>query len=82
MKNKKRKKSERSKCCGAKVKVIGKTTLHYQCLKCKKPCDVYFVQRKFWKINPSTKIIPNKKRRKSIKLTPKELREIHRNEDF
>ena len=29
-----------SKCCGAEVKVIGRTTLHYECLKCEEPCDV------------------------------------------
>lgn len=38
--------------------------------------------RKTWARNPKIQIIPNKKRKKSTKLTPKELKEIHKNEDF
>ena len=54
--------SERSKCCNAKVKVVGRTALHYECLKCEEPCDVNFILRKVWTRNPKTQIIPNKKK--------------------
>lgn len=31
---------EKSKCCNANVKIEGKTTHYYVCLKCGKTCDV------------------------------------------
>lgn len=30
----------KSSCCGAPVRVDGKTTHYYVCIKCGKPCDV------------------------------------------
>lgn len=56
MEKKKSNHSERSYCCSAKVKVVGKTTLHYECLKCGNPCDVYFKLRKTTQIRLATKI--------------------------
>lgn len=86
---------EKSLCCNAKVKVVispdfygdnPKTqqigTCHYECIKCKKVCDVYLKERKIWIRNPKTQIIPNKKKLKFTKLTPKEIQEIRMNEDF
>jgi len=29
-----------SKCCGAGFKVVGRITMHYQCLACNDPCDI------------------------------------------
>ena len=51
-------------------------------MKKKKNKIPYNKIRQVWIKNPKTQIIPNKKKSKSIKLTPKELREIHKNEDF
>ena len=74
--------SEHSKCCGAKVKIVGKTTMHYECRKCGEACDIYFKIRKTWKINPTTKIKKDKRPKFEIKLTKKEIDEIRRSEDF
>jgi len=52
------------------------------CSKCNQPCNIYVPIRKTWKINPQTKIIPNKKKKLSTKLSAKELKEIHKNEDI
>jgi len=52
------------------------------CSKCQEPCNIMSIERKFWTRNPVTQIIPNKKKKSSTKLTPKELKEIHKNEDF
>lgn len=81
MAKKKSKVTERSKCCNAKVRVAGKTTLHYVCNQCQNPCEVIFVPRKTWTRNPATQIIPNAKC-KAPKLTKKEIREILLHEDF
>jgi hypothetical protein len=52
----------KSKCCGAKIRVIGKTTMHYECYKCGKPCDIIISIRKEWKMNPETRVQSNKKK--------------------
>ena len=74
--------SERSKCCGAKVIVRGKTTLYYVCLSCGKPCDVYTKERRTWIRNPKTQILKDKREKEKTKLTKKEIDEIRKNEDF
>lgn len=33
-------KLEISNCCGAKVKVVGTVTKHYECRECLEPCDL------------------------------------------
>ena len=73
---------ERSCCCNAKVKVVGKTTLHYECKKCGCGCDVFYTQRKTWKINPKTRIRLNKKKKNWGKLTKKEIEHYRKWEDF
>lgn len=78
----KNKLSERSKCCGAKVRVIGRTTLHYECLKCKEACDIYIKERKTWERNPKTQVLEDKREEEKNKLTKQEITEIRRNEDF
>jgi len=62
----------KSKCCNAKVKVIGKVTMYYVCVKCKQACDIITIPRKIWKRSPVTKIkkskkIYNRKKLKKIK---------------
>lgn len=62
----------KSKCCNAKVKIIGKITMYYVCTKCKQPCDIITIHRKVWERNPVTKIkkskkIYNRKNNKKIK---------------
>ena len=60
---------EISNCCGAPAKVytspddIDKLgcTMYYVCTECGEPCNIIFKQRKTWKINPKTRITPNKK---------------------
>jgi hypothetical protein len=74
--------SEFSQCCGAKVIVRGKTTMHYVCLKCGQSCDIYLKMRKFWTRNPKTQILGDKRAKKEKKLTKKEIEEFRRNEDF
>lgn len=91
----KKKNNLKSQCCNAEVKVdmspdfVGdnpKTmligTCCWICNKCKQPCDIYFKERKTWTRNPVEQVVPNKKRKKSTKLTPKELKEIHQSQDF
>ncbi len=80
--SKKNKNNLKSNCCNAKIKIVGKITMYYVCLKCKKPCDVHVNKRKVWIRNPKTQIVPNKNKQKSTKLTSNELKEIHKNEDF
>jgi hypothetical protein len=74
--------SERSNCCNYRVVIRGKVTIHYVCLACGEACDIHFIERKLWARNPKTQIIPNKKKKSSTKLNPKELKEIHKSEDF
>jgi hypothetical protein len=93
---KKKRNKIKSECCKAEVRYsdfspdfIGdnpKTmqigTCYCICSKCNKPCNIYVPIRRTWKINPAEKIIPNKKKKSSTKLTSKELKEIHQNEDL
>lgn len=81
----------KSSCCNAKVIICGIgdfddkdtiCTMHYECKECHMDCDVHIDERRFWTRNPKTQIIPNKKKKTSTKLTPKELKEIHQQEDF
>lgn len=62
----------KSNCCMAKVKVVGKTTLHYECLKCGKPCNYIATARKTWVRNPIEKVKPSKKVYNRKKLKGKE----------
>ena len=41
MEKKKSNLSERSKCCGSRVVIRGKTTIYYVCLLCGDACDIY-----------------------------------------
>ena len=95
MSKNKRKVTERSKCCNAKVRVIMSKdffgddpntqkmgTCHYECTKCHKDCDIFYVQRRTWKINPKTRIRPNKKKKDWNKLTKKEIEHMRKWEDF
>lgn len=70
----KNKTSSRSKCCNAKVKVVGTVTMFHVCTKCHLPCDVFYVERKTWEINPKTRVVPNKKRKED----QRELNELRR----
>ena len=92
----KKKSNLKSVCCNAEIKyseiapdfvrdnpqtmTVG--TVSCLCTKCGEPCNIYLKKRKTWKINPKTRIIPNKKKKSSTKLTTKELKEIKENEDF
>lgn len=70
--------SVKSKCCNAKVKIIGKITMFYLCTKCKNACDIIFINRKMWNINPATKIKKSKKlydRKKGKRKLNKQLKE-------
>jgi len=85
---------ELSACCRAKIRfsdpspdfigdkhpIIG--TCYCICTKCNEPCNFYVPVRKTWARNPKTQVIPNKKKKVSTKLTPAELKELHKNEDF
>lgn len=82
MAKKKNNLSERSKCCNSKVVVRGRTTLHYVCLACGQACDVIFLGRRTWKINPATKIKEDEREKITDKLSKKEIEEIRKNEDF
>jgi len=68
---------QRSDCCLAKVRIVGATEPHYVCYKCKQICHIIMKVRQEWGLNPSTRVVPIKKR-KRIKLTPKDEREILR----
>jgi len=66
----------KSKCCGAKVRYsdfspdfIGDKpetqrigTCYYICTKCNQACDIIIPIRKTFKINPKTRVQPNKKK--------------------
>lgn len=79
-----------STCCSAETKVhtsgdeIDKVgcTNYMVCSKCGEPCNFYTKTRGVWQINPVTKVIPNKKKKSSTKLTSGELKRIHEGEDF
>jgi len=53
--------SARSMCCSAKVKIVGNVTMYHVCTKCHEVCDIFYVERKTWEINPRTRVVPNKK---------------------
>lgn len=84
----KKKSNYKSICCNADVRIEGmndfykQCTMYHVCTYCNRPCDITIKIRKTWEINPSTRIVPNKKKKSSTKLTAKELKEIHRNEDL
>lgn len=73
----------KSDCCRAAIRIcngmsdfIGEKnpsigTMYYECSKCGKPCNVYIPIRKTFKINPKTRVQPNKK--KEHKITKKEI---------
>jgi len=81
----------KSKCCKAKVKIVMAKdffgdvpkqligTCYYICCKCNNPCDIFFPVRKKFKINPKTRVQPNKKRKKLTKQNTKKLIELIRN---
>jgi hypothetical protein len=87
---KRKKNNYKSKCCGAKVRIHSSPddidkfscTMYHVCTNCGQACDIIILTRRTWIRNPKTQIIPNKKKKKSTKLSSKELREIHLNEDF
>ena len=58
----------KSDCCRAKVKVVGRTTLHYECCKCGNPCGYIAITRKSWAINPKERVVPNKKKKSRAQL--------------
>lgn len=85
----KKKITERSKCCGAKVRVVMSKdffgdnpntqtigTCHYVCLKCGEPCDIYFKERRTWIRNPKTQIQKDKRQIILKKEINKEIEEI------
>lgn len=65
-----------SVCCNSKTVVRGNVTMYYVCLSCGQPCDVYGMERKVWAKNPSTKIIPDKRKRIKRKIIDKEIEEM------
>lgn len=64
----------RSKCCNAKVKVVGNVTMYHVCTKCKEACDVFFTERKMWEISPETRVVPNTKIKDDKRKIEHELR--------
>ena len=80
----KKKKPLKSRCCNAPVRVEGmddfdkQCTMYHVCTKCNNACDVIIKERKTWKINPKSRIVPNKKKL----FTDKELRKLRQEEDF
>lgn len=78
----------KSNCCNATAKadayIADDTnqvveTMYFRCTECGEACDVHSNERKVWKINPETRIIPNKRRKE---LTDREVRDYLLNEDF
>lgn len=67
--------TQRSNCCNYRVKVVGRATLHYECCKCHQDCDIHYVQRKTWVINPKTRIVPDKREEENNKRIKKEINE-------
>jgi hypothetical protein len=94
--SKKKNKQLLSDCCRAEIrtsdfipdfiednpKTMTIGTCYFICSKCGEACNIYVPIRRTWKINPKTQILQNKKKKSSTKLTPKELKEIHKREDF
>jgi hypothetical protein len=91
----KKKSNLKSQCCNAEARVdmspdfegdnpktMQMGTCCYMCTKCHQPCDVYLKERKTWTRNPKTQIIPDKREKKRKMFTEKELKQIHKEEDF
>jgi hypothetical protein len=87
--------SARSKCCNAKVRAVmsedffGDTpktqrigTCHYECLKCKEACDVYYKERVVANRNTETQVHKDKRKKFTDKLTKEEIEFYRKNEDF
>ena len=73
-----------SLCCGADA-IANMSQQRWECIECHKFCDTvttFVKDRKMWNINPVERVVPNKKKKSSTKLTDKELKEIHQSEDF
>lgn len=87
---KKKKSQLKSNCCNSPIRTEGgedfgkhfEGTFYRVCDKCKQPCDVHLDERKVWIINPSTRIVPNKKKKNEKLFTDKELRNFRIEEDF
>ena len=72
--SKKNKSTLKSACCKAELKYsspapdfIGEKeptigTCYCICSKCGEPCNIISDERKTWKINPKTRVVPNKKK--------------------
>jgi hypothetical protein len=83
----KKRNNTKSSCCKASVRCsnsLENDRTIFICNKCFKNCNIILniPVRKIWNINPVERIVPNKKKKSSTKLTPKELKELHKNEDF
>lgn len=86
--SKKNKSIYKSRCCNSNVKTVSVPdeidkigcTMYCVCVKCNKPCDIYIPERKTWKINPKTRIVPNKK--KDRIFTDAECKKFRDEEDF
>jgi len=85
---KKKKLTGISNCCSRAIRIQGvddfdnQCTMYYACTYCNKPCDVIIPIRKTWAISPVEKVVPNKKKKKSTKLSQKEIKKILLSEDF
>ena len=78
-----------SKCCKAPIRIseslpdfIGEKpsermfgTMYYICTKCNEACDSFVKTRKTFKINPVTRVQPNKKKEFKDKLARREIRD-------
>jgi hypothetical protein len=94
MKNKKNK--FKSLCCKADIKFTNPSpdfagdksksmtigTCYCVCSECGQPCNIYVPIRKKWNINPSERIVPNKKKNDWDKLSKKEIENFRKGEDF
>ena len=83
MKNKK--KSYKSICCNAPVRVEGMDdfdevcTMHHVCTKCGKDCDVIIKVRKLWDVSPVTKVKKDEREKKKAKQVDEEIKYINQN---
>jgi hypothetical protein len=57
-------------------------TSNYECLKCKKNCNVYYKERVVVNRNIGTKIHRDKRKKITEKLTKEEIEFYRKNEDF
>ena len=73
----KKPKKHKSNCCKADIvwrTGVSKIT-YAECSECGKPCGFHISVRREWEINPSTKIIPDKREKIIEKQTQKEIKE-------